>query len=260
MRWTTFLHKILILLVLLATSRSVAADFESAANAYRNKDYTSAYAQFITLAESGDPRAQTVIGLMYKYGESVEPDLETAFSWYFKAATQGYAPAQFSVGEMYANGRGVAADRDTAIEWLTLAAKAGFTRANESLTRLSAHPVADGKQVDPDIPWSKTWNFRLPNSIRYNSESPALPDTSYRVQLGAMGTQAGANRLWEWLTGQAPGLFDGLAPIVKLVEPGRQRVYRVQTGPFDNLARAREFCENLKQHIHEAQCLPLKQS
>ncbi|MEX0943906.1 MAG: SPOR domain-containing protein [Pseudomonadales bacterium] len=254
------MHKILILLTLLITCAPTAADFESAANAYRNKDYTSAYQQFIRLAEAGDPRAQTVIGLMYKYGESVDPDLAIAFSWYYKAATQGYAPAQFSVGEMYADGRGVAADRDAAILWLTRAAKSGFARANERLAGLGAALVEDGVRVNPDLPWSKTWNFRLPNKIRDSGESPALPDTNYRVQLGAMGTRAGANRLWEWLTGQAPALFDGLQPIVKLAEPGRQRVYRVQTGPFENLARARDFCDNLRQRIREAQCLPLKQS
>lgn len=228
---------------------------------YRNKDYVAAYREFSALAEQGDPRAQTVIALMYKYGEAVPQDLAAAFSWYMKAAAAGYAPAQYNVGEMYADGIGVEPDREAAVRWLRQAAQAGFERANDKLAQLNAEPVLDGPEVDQFVPWSKTWNFRLPNDIRY--EAPAVEELvrnhTYRVQLGAMATQAGANRLWEELTTRYPELFRDVNPIIRLAEDTERRIYRVQTGPFEDLQAARAFCDKIKQRRSNAGCLPLRQ-
>ena len=49
-------------------------DFESASAAYRNQNYAQAFDEFRKLAESGDPRAQSVLAIMYKYGEGVPLD------------------------------------------------------------------------------------------------------------------------------------------------------------------------------------------
>jgi hypothetical protein len=258
------LHRIPVTLALLLTTSLASADFESAAEAYRDKDYVSAYRQFLPLANAGDARAQTVLALMYKYGESVPEDPAKAFEWYMKAAESGYAPALFSVGEMYAEGLGVEQDEEAAIQWLTRAAEAGFQRANDLLSSLGASRVVDGKQVDESVPWSQRWNFRLPNQIRNQpvarDDSAPVTDAStyFHVQLGAMGTRAGANRLWEWLTAQDPGLFEDIEPIIRLSENSERRVYRVQAGPFDGFQAARSFCEKLQRRI-ETDCLPLRQ-
>ena len=244
---------------LLATSQLAQADFESAANAYRNRDYSLAYAQFLSLAQAGDPRAQTVIAMMHKYGESVALDPEQAFNWYLQAAELGYAPAQFSVGEMYAAGTGVAEDKAAAVQWLRKAAEAGHERANRQLERLNAETVRNAPKSDPSIPWSKAWDLRLPNHIRYDIAPAAIePETSWRVQLGAMATQAAANRLWVLLEAEYPDMFADVSPAIRLAEGSERRVYRIQAGPFEDFAGAREFCRELERRRVRTGCLPVK--
>lgn len=255
-----FLRITTLLLVssLLVTSQLAFADFESAASAYRNKDYPLAYSQFLALAQAGDPRAQTVIAMMHKYGEAVALDLEQAFSWYLKAAELGYAPAQFSVGEMYATGAGVTEDKAAAVQWFRKAAEAGHERANRQLARLNAETVRNAPKTDPSIPWSKAWDLRLPNHIRYDVTPAAIePATSWRVQLGAMATQAAANRLWTLLEAENRDMFASVSPTIQLAEGGERRVYRVQAGPFEDFAAAREFCRELERRVHTG-CLPVR--
>ncbi len=237
------------------------ADFNTAAEAYRNKDYAKAFEGFGKLAETGDPRAQTVIAMMYKYGESVEANPDTAFEWYLRAAAIGYAPAQFNVGVMYADGFGVATDRTAAIAWLRKAAEAGFERANYKLEAMDAEQVLARKPVDADIPWSQSWNFRLPNEVRYNAPAGQLPGDPhvYRVQVGAMSTEAGALRLWRALAARHPGLFGDRQPLIRQSAHAGTPVYRVQVGSFDTYAAARDFCDRLQSNEASAGCMPLQQ-
>lgn len=243
--------------LLLVVSNSAFADFESAADAYRNKNYPAAKQAFEALARDGDPRAQTVLAMMYKFGEATEVDVRSAFDWYQKAAEAGYAPAMYNVGVMYAEGSGVEQDEDAAVTWLKRAAESGYERANESLASLDAEIVENTPAVDPDTPWSQSWNFRLPNEVRYRqADNPPPIGRSFRVQLGAMQTQAAANRLWQLLASHHPDLFDGLNP---LIHRSRERsVYRVQAGPFDNYQAARTFCDKLLDRGATTGCLPLQ--
>ena len=68
--------------VLVASSASAESEFESAAESYRHNDYARALPAFTRLAKQGDARAQTVLALMYKYGEGTAEDVKTAFYWY----------------------------------------------------------------------------------------------------------------------------------------------------------------------------------
>ncbi|MCZ6503570.1 MAG: SPOR domain-containing protein [Gammaproteobacteria bacterium] len=226
------------------------ADFDSAANAYRAKDYLIALEEFEPLAEQGDPRAQTVLALMYKYGEGTQQDLDSSFAWYRKAAELGYAPAQYHTGVMLADGVGVDMDIDEAIEWLTRSAESGFSRANDKLEELHASRVIASTTVDEFVPWSQSWDFNLPNELRFRLDddstfSPVASIPNYRVQLGAMSSKLSAEQLWIRLMNDNPSLFEGLSLLVKeSIRPNRT-LYRVQTGPFDTLGQARSFCANL---------------
>ncbi len=237
----------------------VNADFEAAADAYRNKNYPLAYSLFEPLAESGDPRAQTVIAMMHKYGESVPENQEAAFRWYERAAQAGYAPAMYSLGDLYSRGQGTSLSMEDAIKWLSEAAKAGFTRANTRLAELDASPVS-GTRVDETIPWSQSWNFRLPNDIRYRQPEPNsdASTTTYRVQLGAMGSLSAARRLWDQLAARHPDLFNQVEPVIRLSENSARRVYRVQAGTFDSMGNAAAFCKSLLARRDQVGCLPLE--
>lgn len=126
--------------VTLLTTLAVLAEsgFETGASAYRRGDYDNAFPIFRRLAEQGDPRAQTVLGLMYSYGEGVAVDHQEATRWYGRAADQGYSVAQYNLAMQFANGEGHALDKRQAIKWLALAAAAGHDRARNKLAELNA--------------------------------------------------------------------------------------------------------------------------
>jgi len=245
--------------LVLAMSVSAKANFEVASELYQQQNYVAAFEAFKALAEQGDPRAQTVTALMYKFGEGVEQDYTAAFNWYHKAAEQDYAAAQFHTGSMLADGMGTEPDREAAIDWLTRATENGFERAIDKLAELNASAAILGKPTTDLIAWSKNWDLRLPNDLLLEGgeQAPLIPSQPYLVQVGAMSTRAAANRLWEVLLSHHPNLFRDLAPIITL-EPKTRRVYRISTGPFDDFQAADAFCGRLMASTIQAGCLPIK--
>jgi len=90
------------------------------------------------LADQGEARAQSVMGVLYAYGEGVEQDFAEAAKWYRKAADQGNAKAQYHLGLMYAKGRSVPQDLVQALMWLDLAAAQGDALAARSGDQVAA--------------------------------------------------------------------------------------------------------------------------
>jgi len=73
--------KYILLLLLHTYSLACQADFNTAANAYANKNYQLAFNEFHRLAEIGNKRAQFNLGVMYLNGEFVNQDLFKAYAW-----------------------------------------------------------------------------------------------------------------------------------------------------------------------------------
>jgi len=111
-------------------------EFETAVAAYRRGEFVTAHAHFGSLAGKGEPRAQSIVALMYRYGEGVPRDCEKAAHWYKKAALQGYAVAQFSLAEMYAVSSCVAKDPIEARRWFHEARSNGHPGASSWLEKL----------------------------------------------------------------------------------------------------------------------------
>ena len=82
------LHIPLLIGLLLATP--AWADFQAGYDAHERGDYETALAEFRPVAEQGDAKAQSNLGLMYANGEGVPQDLEEAHRWMSQAAAQGY--------------------------------------------------------------------------------------------------------------------------------------------------------------------------
>jgi hypothetical protein len=243
------------------TIASFTPDFDTAAELYRQKQYPAAFSAFSELAETGDPRAQTITALMYKFGEGTEQDLAQAFTWYFAAAQQGYPAAQYHTGVMLADGQGIEANQEAAIKWLTLSAENGFDRAIEKLADLNASVNILGQSSEELLAWSTNWDLSLPTELRLNDQNQRAleADPVYLVQVGAMSTQGAANKLWQVLTSHHQALFKDRHPIIKLASNTDRRVYRIQTGPFDDFRSADEFCNRLMASTIQAGCLPIKQ-
>ncbi|MEM7366331.1 MAG: SPOR domain-containing protein [Pseudomonadota bacterium] len=254
---------------------SCHADFESASSAYQRQEFDAAFQEFLVLANRGDARSQTVIAMMYKYGESVPKDPLMAANWYEKAAKQGYSPAQYHLGTLYSEGRGVAQDRDEAIRWLTLASEAGFERANDALFALNVTVDTPSAVTDPTIPWSQKWDLSLPSEVsniaapapqqttpaKPIERSPALQSTSsdgdqngFRVQLGAFSRLRTAEQLLADFQYAEPDLFDRPVMIVPPAPGGRQ-IYRLQAAGMDSRNDADSFCATLKARHPRAACI-----
>ena len=249
--------RIFCFLLAIAASTAVMADFDSASNAYKSQNYAVAFEEFSELAKAGDPRAQTVLAIMYKYGESVEVDLTQSYDWYMKAAKSGYPPAQYNIGIMLLNGTGVEQNENAAERWLRKAATSGFERANHKLAELKGSKLI--LHDEEPVAWSHNWNLRLPNTIREESANDLMQLLVYRVQIGAMSTLNGAEKLWQQLFAKNGDLFQGQQPIFRERRSGDRTVYRVQLGPFDEKAEADRWCEAYNLHFtNRSGCLVIQ--
>jgi PAS domain S-box-containing protein len=85
------------------------------------------------MAEQGDSRAQSLLGLIYSKGYGVQPDEAEGMKWYRRAADQGDADAQLEIGDRYYKGRGAPQDYSEAGRWYHLAANRGNAVAQYNL-------------------------------------------------------------------------------------------------------------------------------
>ena len=125
-------------MLLVASSVLAESGFDRGASAYKRGDYETALAVFGPLAESGDARAQSVLGMMYSYGEGVSVDYGEAARWYRRGAERNSSVSQYNLGMLYLEGKGVPPNTSEAIRWLTKAADAGHFRARGELAKLDA--------------------------------------------------------------------------------------------------------------------------
>lgn len=97
-------------------------------------------------ARAGDPVAQNVVGMAYKYGEVTAQSPTLSLHWFLKAARQGDADAQFNLGRIYGKATGSvygkqrAAPRDdvAAAHWYESAAEQDYGPAQRNLADMYA--------------------------------------------------------------------------------------------------------------------------
>ena len=117
------------------------------------QDDAQAVAWYRQAADQGDPRAQTNLGAAYETGRGVARDLGQATDWYRKAAGQQHAAAEHILGKMYATGRGVPQDYGQAAEWFHKAADHGYASAQFNL----AYLYGEGRGVPQDRGQALAW-------------------------------------------------------------------------------------------------------
>ncbi|QDW39493.1 sel1 repeat family protein [Bradyrhizobium sp. KBS0727] len=87
---------------LFVASSAVAGPLEDGMVAYNRGDYMPAIRLFRPLAEAGNPKAQGVMGVMYRRGEGVPRNLARAFMWFSFAAKRGDTAAKAELHEVSA--------------------------------------------------------------------------------------------------------------------------------------------------------------
>lgn len=115
---------------------------------YRRHQDADAYALYLKAAEAGYAPAQTMVGLMLKYGDGVAKDIVAAQVWLLKSAEQGVAEAQNEYAIMIYYGHdGIEAEPDKAVPWFRKAADQGNTNAQTML----AEAYYFGKGVEKNV-------------------------------------------------------------------------------------------------------------
>ena len=104
--------------------------------ALQNKDYSSAYDIFHSLARQDNAGAQYELGVLYHRGLGVDRDVMRASQWYTRAAEQGNMDAQYRLGNMYLMGEGVRQSDSEATYWLEKAAQQGHADAKHNLASI----------------------------------------------------------------------------------------------------------------------------
>ena len=84
----------------LGISVAVAGPWEDGMAAYNRGDYTPAIRLFRPLAEQGNPKAQSVLGVMFRKGEGVPKNPARAHMWFSFAAARGDARAKTELREV----------------------------------------------------------------------------------------------------------------------------------------------------------------
>ncbi len=226
---------------LASESENTLPTFEQAAELYRANDYVAAHQAFLKIANQGNPRAQTIIGMMHRFGEGVPVNLKAAYRAYFSAAQQGHGPAQYQISLMLEAGSGVAQDLDAAKYWLAKAADQGYEKAIDRsfLVLQEATPTESSVAVD------RVWNFQLPEDFKAQLQpaSEELQIPFIRTQLGAMRSKNAAIGLWRLIQDELPELTRDLPfTISHHFEPGKTPVYRLRVGDFQSTSDAERFC------------------
>ncbi len=85
---------------ILGISGALAGPWEDGMAAYNRGDYVPAIRLFRPLAEKGNPKAQGVLGAMYRKGQGVARNSAQAFMWFSLAAKRGEARASADLREV----------------------------------------------------------------------------------------------------------------------------------------------------------------
>jgi Sel1 repeat len=128
-------------------------DAGAAEVAYRNGDQPTALRLARPLAEQGDVRAQSLVGLIHYSGRGGLRNETEAVKWFRLAADHGDAAAQFRLGLMYSEGQGVPQDHAEAANWYRLAADQRHPQAQYNLGLL----YAAGEGVEQDRRMAHMW-------------------------------------------------------------------------------------------------------
>ena len=126
---------------------------DAAYAAYQKREYAQALRLSQPLAEQGDARAQSLLGLIYYNARGVRRNDAEAARWFRLAADQGDAVAEYNLGLMYSEGQAVPQDYAEAAKWYRLAADQRYAQAQYNLGFL----YASGQGVEQDNVAAHMW-------------------------------------------------------------------------------------------------------
>jgi len=154
-----------------------APAFDAVQAAYQKGDYETVLRLGHPLAEQGDARAQSILGLVHYRGRGGVPqNLDEAAKWFRQAGNQDDATAQFYLGLMYAEGRGVPQNYAEAARWYRLAADRGDATAQYNLALFLAKGEVGAADNASAYFWFNLAAARFPNGDPRRNAAAAQRD------------------------------------------------------------------------------------
>jgi len=126
-------------------AQTILADVYKSGKLGLTPDLTQAM-NWLRKAAEKDPEAEAYLGWAYSHGEGVPKNDDEAVNWYRKSAEHGSAMGQSNLAFMYENGRGVHKDLAEATKWVQAAASQNDGGAQYHLAEL----YEDGRGVPKD--------------------------------------------------------------------------------------------------------------
>ena len=147
----------LLILQFLAINIAIAQTANDGINAYDAGDYSAAVEILSPLANRGDIRAQSMLGVMYYNGQGVKEDNAKAHALFKHAAERGDTDAQFNLANMYMYSPTLpiqVEDRDIeAARWFFNAAQQGHSDAQYHLGLLLMAGTGVAQNPDEAYLW-----------------------------------------------------------------------------------------------------------
>lgn len=201
----------------------------------------------IASSDRGEPRAQYLLATELFNGVHISKDWVRAYALMTRASSSGLASASRSLAQM---------DQYIPIEQRQAGTELAGELEQHSNRARSVQTAGFPIDTSPSAP-NLTSATPPPSVIPVTSTSSDSPEKSgqgaWRIQLGAFGNAANAEKLWRKLTSNVAELAE-LKPIMNT---GRS-VTRLQTGPFASKADADAVCGKIK--ATGQQCLAVPNS
>lgn len=183
----------LILATVLTVLAGVAhADLSRGLDLFEQGEFQAALGELKPEADTGDARAQYVIGVMYLNGLVDAPGPDAAAALIRSAAKQNYRQAQTELARMYRTGDGVEQDDAEMLKWYTRAAENGDVGAQ----LLVADSYAYGHGVDPNLVEAYKW-YEI--AIRYWGPLAVRARDVVGEDMTAAQIAEGVRRASDWL-------------------------------------------------------------
>ncbi len=102
---------------------------KEALEAFKNRDYTTAFKLYTKSAKAGDSTAQNALSYLYFNGFGVHKNKEKGIEWLKKSAHNMNAVAQYDLGMMYLSGTNIEQNSKLAFSWLDSSSDLGNPNA-----------------------------------------------------------------------------------------------------------------------------------
>jgi uncharacterized protein len=212
-------------------------------------------------AERGDPRAQYLLGTELFNGVHIGKDWVRAYALMTRASSAGMAPASRSLAQMdqfipleqRQQATVLAGDMEQSAGRSRAAQVAGFpintTPPAKTTKPVTVPPSKIPPKVTPGFPQEYPTKPAQPVKAAVTKPAPiktapvraAAIDGAWRIQLGAFGEEANAQKLWISLESKISDLA-ALQPYLK----ASGSVTRLQAGPFATRGSAEAMCGKVK--------------